>query len=205
MNLAQARSLSKILLPQMPGYTHKGRMLYASPLNHVLRGFYFEESGFDPSAFYVWAFFLPLYVPTAHVSFSFGKRLGDGSDERWNLHDPELRDELLVRIQRDGLPFLNEVDGPFQVPTAIQRLGTESDPYGLEAIAYSLAMADDFPAAQRALNRLANVLNKGVPWQAEICDRATLLGQKLIGGDPQRAKQQLEDWEQTTRKNLGLR
>lgn len=187
----------------MRGYTHKGLMLFATPLNHVLRGFYFEDSGFDPSAFYVWAFFLPLYVPTTHVSFSFGKRLGEGSGKRWNVSDPQLRDELLVYIQRDGLPFLDGVRQPCDVPTAIQRLGAGSDPYSLEAIAYSLAMADDFAGAQQGLERLTKTLDKSIPWQSEMIERATQLAMQLTN-DPQRAKQQLSEWEQATVKNLGV-
>jgi hypothetical protein len=145
-----------------------------------------------------------LYVPTTHVGFTFGRRLGDGSGKRWNLNDAQLRDELLGYIQRDGLPFLNGVQEPFQVTTAIQQLGANSDPYRLEAMAYSLAMADDFPAAQQNLNRLVTTLDTSIPWQAEMSDRATHLGQKLLGRDPQAAKQQLSEWEQSTRKNLGL-
>jgi hypothetical protein len=204
MKTAQIRSLSKYLLPRMPGYTHKGLMLYASPLDHVLRGFYFEDSGFDASAFYVWAFFLPLYVPTTHVSFSFGKRLGEGSGKRWNLSDPRLGDELLACIQRDGLPFLENVTQACDVPTAIHRLGADTDQYRLEAIAYSLAMADDVTAAQQALERLTKALDRGVSWQAEMMERATQLGRKL-SADPQEAKYQLAEWEQATVKNLGLR
>ncbi|MFO0811063.1 MAG: hypothetical protein U0746_20730 [Gemmataceae bacterium] len=203
MKTAQVRSLGKDFLPQMPGYTHKGLTLYASPLNHVLRGFYFEDSGFDPSAFYVWAFFLPLYVPATHVSFSFGRRLGDGSGKRWNLNDPRLRDELLACIQRDGLPFLEGVKQPHDVATAIHRLGADADPYKLEAIAYSLVMADDVAAAQQALERLTKALDKGISWQAEMMERATQLARKL-GVDPQEATRQLAEWEQATVKNLSL-
>ena len=203
MKTAQVRSLSKELLPHMPGYTHKGLMLFASPLSHVLRGFYFEDSGFDTSAFYVWAFFLPLYVPTSHVSFSFGKRLGEGSGKRWNLNDVQLREELLGRIQREGLPFLHEVGQPRQVATAIQQLGSESDPYRLEAIAYSLAMADEYVGAESALDRLVKALDAKIGWQAEMMERAKQLGEKLKA-DPRSAKQLLAEWEQATVKNLGL-
>jgi hypothetical protein len=203
MKIAQVRSLSKDLLPRMPGYTHKGLMLFASPLRHVLRGFYFEDSGFDPSTFYVWAFFWPLYVPTTHVSFSFGKRLGGGSGKRWNLNDAQLREELLDHIQRVGLPFLQEVGQPRQVAIAIQQLGGEADPYRLESIAYSLAMADDYAGAQQGLDRLMKTLDVKIAWQAEMMQRAKHLGDKLKA-DPQGARQLLAEWEQTTVTNLGL-
>lgn len=203
MNSSQVRSLSKDLLPQMPGYTHKGLMLYARPLNHVLRGFYFEDSGFDRSAFYMWAFFLPLYVPATHVSFSFGRRLGDASGKRWNLNDPRLRDELLACIQLDGLPFIESVKQPQDIAAAIHRLGANFDPYKMEAIAYSLAMDGDMAAAQLALEALTTALDKSISWQVEMLERAQQLVRKLEV-DPQEARNQLAKWEQVTVKNLGL-
>ena len=187
----------------MPGFMQKGLMLYASPLKHVLRGFYFEGSGFDSAAFYVWAFFLPLYVPSTHVSFNFGKRLGEGSGKRWNLNAPSLHDELWASIQRDGLPFLEGVKEPCDLPEAILQLGTNFDPYRMEAVAYSLAMADDVASAKQALERLRNGLDMGISWQAEIGERAEQLAVKLADSS-HKAKIQLAEWEKITVNNLGL-
>jgi hypothetical protein len=203
MKTADVRLLSKYLLPHMPGFVHKGRLLYARPLNHVLRAFNFDPSAFDKETFYVTVFFLPLYVPASHIHLSFGERLRSPKGQAWNLSDPRLREELLACIQRDGLPFLEGVTQPRDVATAILRLGADSDPYKLEAIAYSLAMADDVAAAQQALERLTKVLDRGISWQAEMGERATQLARKL-GVDPQEAKRQLAEWEQATVKNLGL-
>jgi len=126
-----------------------------------------------------------------------------GCDIWWNLSDPRLRDELLACIQRDGLPFLEGVRQPCDVATAIHRLGADSDPYRLEAIAYSLAMGDDVAAAQQALERLTKASDKSISWQGEMTERATQLARKL-GVDPQEARLQLAEWEQATVKNLGL-
>jgi hypothetical protein len=73
----------------------------------------------------------------------------------------------------------------------------------MEAVAFSLAMADNVAAAQQALERLTNALDKGISWQAEMRERATQLARKL-DVDVQHAKRQLADWEQATVKNLGL-
>jgi hypothetical protein len=198
-------TVCKKMLPDLPGFACKGWLLYAEPIGHVLRGFCCDASGFDPEKFTVWVFFLPLYVPRKYVSFEFGDRLKDarGCDIWWNLSDPRLRDELLVSIQRDGLPFLEGIKQPADVVTAIHRLGADSDPYKMEAVAYSLAMADDVAAAQQALERLTKALDRGIPWQAEMMERAMQLARKL-GVDPQEAKRQLAEWEQATVKNLGL-
>ena len=151
----------------------------------------------------MWAFFLPLYVPATHVSFSFGKRLGEGSGKRWSLSDPRLCDELLACILGDGLLFLEGVRQPCDVAVAIPLLDADSDPYKMEAAAYSLAMTDDVAAAQQAIGRLAKTLDKGISWQAEMGERTAQLAQKL-SVDPQEARHQLAEWEQATVKNLGL-
>ncbi len=206
MKKKQFETLCKTLLPHLRGFACNGWLLYAQPIGHVLRGFCCDDSGFDPQKFTVTVFFLPLYVPTKHLHFNMGHRLKDarGCDMWWNLSDPRLRDELLACIQRDGLPFLEYVTQACDVATAIHRLGADSDPYRLEAIAYSLAMTDDVAAAQQALERLTKALDRGISWQAEMMERATQLARKL-STDPQEAKHQLAEWEEETVKNLGLR
>jgi hypothetical protein len=205
MKKKQFETLCKTLLPYLPGFSCKGWLLFAKPVNHVLRGFCCDDSGFDQQKFAVTVFYLPLYVPTKHLHFNMGRRLKDarGCDIWWNLSEPQLRDELAACIQRDGLPFLEGVSQPHDVPIAVHRYGADSDPYKLEAIAYSLAMTDDVLAAQQALERLAKVLDRDIAWQVEMAERATLLAQKL-SIDPQEARRQLAEWEQTTMKNLGL-
>jgi hypothetical protein len=205
MKKREFESLCKKLLPQLSGFVCKGWLLYAQPVGHVLRGFCCDDSGFDPHKFAVTVFFLPLYVPTKHLHFNMGHRLKDerGCDIWWNLNDAQLREELLGRIQREGLPFLHEVGQPRQVATAIQQLGGEADPYRLEAVAYSLAMADDYAGAQQGLDRLLKALDAKIAWQAEMMERAKRLGEKLKA-DPQGAKQLLGEWEQATVSNLGL-
>jgi hypothetical protein len=188
----------------MPGFVHKGRLLYASPLNHVLRAFNFDSSAFDKETFYVAVFFLPLYIPASHLHLSFGERLRSPKGQVWNLSDPCVREELLACIQGVGLPFLERPRHPCDVAAAIQELGADDDPYRLEAIAYSLAMSDDVSAAQLALERLIKGLDRSTTWQTEMMERATQLAHKLAG-NPQEARRQLAEWEQATVKNLGLR
>jgi len=203
MKSADVRSLSKYLLPYMPGFVCKKRLLYATPLNHVLRAFNFDPSAFDKETFYVTVFFMPLYVPTSHIYLSFGERLRSTKGEAWNLNDPRLRDELLTAIQQQGLSFLEGVRQPRDVATAIVRLGMGSNLYGMQAVAYSLAMEGDVAGAQQALERLTKALDRDIEWQAEMMDRATLFARKLET-DPQEARRQLAEWEQATLKNLGL-
>jgi hypothetical protein len=205
MKKKQFEALCKTLLPDLPGFACKGRLLYAQPIGHVLRGFCCDDSSFNPEKFAVTVFFLPLYVPTKHLHFNTGIRLKDekGCDIWWNLEDELLREEFLACIRREGLPFLQNVAQPRQVVATIQQLGPRSDPYRLEAIAYSLAMADEYVAAQSALDRFIRALDVKIVWQAEMMERGKALRQYLER-DPQGAKRLLEEWEQISLMNLDL-
>jgi hypothetical protein len=205
MKKRQFESLCRTLLPNLPAFACNGWLLYAQPVGHVLRGFCCDDSGFDPQKFALTVFFLPLYVPTKHVHFNMGHRLKDarGCDIWWNLSAPQLHDELLGYIQRDGLPFLKDVEQPSQVANAINQLGADRDPYRLEAIAYSLIMTDDVAAARQALDHLVKSLDSSISWQSDMMQRALQLGHDL-SADPEEARHQLGEWERATITNLGL-
>jgi hypothetical protein len=205
MKKKQFESVCKSILPTLPGFACNGWLLYAHPVVHILRGFCCDDSGFDATRFAVSVFVLPLYVPRKQLHLSFGNRLKDerGCDKWWNIEESELANKLFSSIQREGLPFLDGVCQPSQVATLVQQLPGNTNPPSLEAIAYSLAMADEYVAAQSALDRLVKALDVNIPWQAEMLERAKLLGQKL-SSNPQGAKQLLAEWEQATIKNLGL-
>jgi hypothetical protein len=203
MKKNQVRQLSRKLLPFLPGYVQKGFMLYESRVEHVLRGFYFEDSGFDAGAFYVWVFFLPLYVPTSHISFNFGHRLGGANGKKWTLDDPALGEKLLDIIVTEGLAFLSYVKSPSQVEHFLRRLGGSSpDSHQLEAIAYSIAISGDSKAAASSLDDLLRVLDPSIGWQQQMIERARTLRSAL--DSPGAAKNLLLSWEASTRKNLGL-
>jgi len=205
MKKKQFESICRTILPDLSGFACKGWLLYAHPVSHILQGFCCDDSGFDPTRFAVWAFVLPLYIPTQHLYFNFGHRLRDesGCEKWWNIQEPNLAGNLLDSIQREGPPFLDQVQRPSQMVTLVERLTGNTNPHSLEAIAYSLAMADEYSASQEALERLMKTLDRNIPWHSEMFDRAAELAQQLLG-DPQRAKQQLFEWEQTTVKNLGI-
>jgi hypothetical protein len=205
MKKKQFESVCKTFLPDLPGFTCKGWLLYAKPMSHILRGFCCDGSSFDPSIFTVTVFVLPLYVPTAHLHFNYGHRLRDerGCDKWWNIEEPALASKLLGSIQREGLPFLDGARDPSQLAALVDRLPGNTNPHSLEAIAYSLAITDDHAGARSALNRLLNTLDVKIGWQAEMMERAKQLADKL-NTDPQAAKQILTEWEQATVKNLGL-
>jgi len=205
MKKKQFESLCKKLLPNVPGFNCKGWLLYAHPVGHVLRGFCCDGSGFDSTKFTVEVFCLPLYVPTNHIYFLFGDRLRDerGCEIWWDVNDPKLADDLLFRIKAQGIPFLTAIQSPNDLVEAAQKLPPTQEARKWETIAYSLAMANEYNAAQLALDRLVKAFDVNIPWHIEMMERAKQLGEKLKT-DAQGAKELLVEWQQATMKNLGL-
>lgn len=202
MKVTHVRALSKHLLPHLPGFTLKGRMLYARPLGHLLRAFWFETSAFDKVSFYVNRFVMPLYIPTPYVYFSFGDRLRL-MREGWSLTDPELHTKLLQVIERDGLPFLNAVKEPLDLVELIRGGPGSRYPQHLEPLAYSLILAGDYAGAEQALDDLQGSIDRSLSWQVEISERASQV-QQTLRTDPQLAHELLAKWERETVANLGL-
>lgn len=206
MKKKQFESICEKLISHVPGYSFKGWLLYAShPVGHILRGFCCDTSGFDLTKFTVYVFGLPLYVPTTHIHFLFGHRLKDerGCEKWWDVNEPALQKDLLSRIRNQGIPFLSRIEQPWQLVEMARQLPATQEPYKWETIAYSLIMADDHASAQSALRHLAKIVDKDIPWQAEMVKRAEHVERELRRNPPE-AKGLLEQWEHESLRNLGL-
>lgn len=198
-------SLARQLLPFVPGAVVHGPMMAIVPIGQVFRGLYFEGSDFDAQSFYINAFWLPLYVPTKHIHFNFGKRLRDnrGAD-RWNSDSPQLLDDLAAAIRRDALPLFDKVESLQGVVEVTRQAAVVSkDPYVHQALSYALAMAGEGTEAVRAIDVLLGLLNPAVPWQAQFAARANLLKEKIADGTEE-AGTMLEGWRAESIRSLGL-
>jgi hypothetical protein len=204
MKQKQFESLCRKFLPSLPGFACNGWLLFMPP-DHLLRGFCCDGSGFDRTAFTVYVFALPLYVPTTHVHFLFGHRLKDdrGCDIWWDINDSKCAEDLLARIQRQGIPFLDRIDSPARLAEIAKELPAVQAPRKWETIAYSSLMMDDYAVTRDSLDRLLAMLDTTVPWQAEMMERGVQLKQKLCN-DRSEAKQLLEQWERDSLRSLGL-
>jgi len=92
MTKKEFEKIGKALLAELPGFRVVGQLLFAQPIGHTLRGVFLDRS-IDPRGFYVQVFALPLFVPTEHIGFNFGWRLGGGA-HLWHADDPNLIYEL---------------------------------------------------------------------------------------------------------------
>jgi hypothetical protein len=193
-------SLGRRLQPDFPDFAIRRRLFFISPLEHTLRGFNFDPSGFDKTRFYINAFYLPLCIPRKNLSYTFGKRLkGTG----WHADAPNLEIELVNAMQRET-PFLISLRTPKDVvEDAKLRAWDSKDPHKREVVAYMLARAGEVAEAVVALDRLLSVLDPDIPWQHEMADRALALNSQLVDA-PAAAQRQLDVWEAETVKNLGL-
>jgi hypothetical protein len=212
MRTQDFQRLMRILLPSYPSYKIKDSLFFAAPFTHLLRGFYFEPSGFDALAFYVNAFVFPLYVPAEDVNFTFGKRIGGPTGRLWELAEDNIQEreriagKLLVSIHNEGLPFIESATTPAELVEVATKIASEENPYVQQAIGCSLIMDWKYDEAVKVLNRLYLTLEKAsprVPWQAELMQRAWFL-QDLLATNPSEARLTLKQWERETVKNLKL-
>ena len=205
MKKKQFESLCQRLSPHLAGFSCNGWLLARPVVNGILAGFACDASGFDSAKFTVVAFALPLYVPTNHLHFNFGFRLKDerGCEIWWSAEDPELERRLLENIQRDGLPFLRAFDDPTGFADAFRRVGNETDPYCLEAIAFSFAKCGDFAQATSGLQKLLTVLRPNVVWHGAIRERADRL-LSALKESPSAVTKLLDAWTRDSVDNLRL-
>ena len=171
------------------------------PLIPILRGFAFDDSEFDTEIVYVWVFVLPLYVPTKHLTFTFGHRLENRtgllkSSDRWRLSatpDPAEITSMLDAMRSKGTRFLDSLSDP---QSLIDHLTPATRLVGnifvKEAIAYSFARVGKLDEARRRLEDLCRSVKQSDPWRHIAGNAAQLLAAVNAGQDETDA--QLEAW-----------
>ncbi len=199
MKNKQFQLLSKEVIPSSFGFISKGSMSFATPLNHILKGFYFEGSSFSSDVFFLWVFFLPLYVPCSHVSFNLGKRLGS----QWDAKADNLRENLREVIKKDGLSMLEKVNSPDTLAKFAPKVGHSDDPYLCESVYYSYVIDGDIKSAAKAYKKLCSTLSPSIEWQKDMLGRANTL-QSAMNQDLGEAKRILIEWEKESVSALKL-
>lgn len=176
-----------------------GRMLVATPIGRVLRGFYVEDSS-DPQRVYLWAFVQPLFLPRTTVVLSLGRRLGGGG-RTWTAAEVAAAAPTLVA---EGTQFFAAASSPQDLATW-DLLDQQVDEYSREVKAVALVAAGQYVDGVRALRTLATTLPAGGPgWMSELRARAEELALATeTGGEV--AQTQLRAWEASTKAALGIR
>ena len=200
----KSRELALLLrhpLLQLDGFVLKGALLFKPPVDRLLRGIYFDSSGFDRRAFYPTLFVMPTCVPTSNLNFNFGDRIRMAAGgERWNTEMPDLVIELGAALKRATI-FLSGIDSHSAfVNFAQSGLRTERT---LEGIGYALACDGKISQAIAVFNELLDKIDVRVHWHVELADRINDLKRTLIES-PEIARGQLALSETETIRNLGL-
>lgn len=207
MNAREAQRLSRrYLLPHLPGFTVRGRLTYASPLENLLRGFYLERS-LDPTAFYLWGGVFPLFIPSEHIYFTYGRRIGYG----WNVdaeNEKTVMEEVAVLLRQEGQSFLDELGLPADLAAkAAMITQAPDDPNVAEVVAYSLLLAGQHKEAAEALERLDSIVRKADgrthSWVSAIGSRSGQV-RDALRREPQLALAMLNGWRAQTIAALGL-
>jgi len=207
MRTKDFRVLQERLLPSFPGFATKGPLIFVSPVAHTLRGFSFEPSSFDKKPFYVTVFFLPMCVPTKHLTFNFGHRVRKNGSGRWRVDDPGFENILIMAMQKE-VSFLLGLRTPRDVANALEQLikPIESgyvNPHTLEALAYMLIQAGETVSATKAIDTLLRRTNRSVLWEDKVASRAQFIG-AMLAKRTEAAREELNSWESETVRNLGL-
>lgn len=175
------------------------------PVPHILRAFFFESSASSAEDFYVCGFFQPLYVPSEDVHFTFGQRLSNRVSFRlWN---EAVVEHLPNAMQEYGRVLMNISDAD-QVVRALEPL-TRPDkrsfvnPNCLEALAYSLLLANRKTEAEEVIRKCLPTLAPEREWEQRIADRMSLI-QAKVAKSMQSAFEVLAGWERDTIHNLKL-
>jgi hypothetical protein len=203
--------LTKCLLPEFKGYAIARKILFATPLTTILRGFYFEDSEFNPESVYVWVFVMPLYVPKGYVYLTFGKRIFRKvgflrTQQDWQIAAP-YDDNLcatMIRVMRSqGVPYLSKLATPELLLRNLAFVtGLWGDPYVREAIAYSLARTGKLGSAKRRLSWLLRTVGREERYD-ELKTRGSKLLEAINRGSEATANL-LDEWTKKTSQDLKL-
>lgn len=196
-------ALGKKLLPYLPNYRVKGALIFAEPIDHILRGISFDSSSHSATSFYIHVFFQPLCVPVQFMHWTLGERLRDMNNiDGWYSDRPNLVSDIGEALVAKALPFLDRVETLEGAAEAAEEMGTGNS-HVQEAAAYCRALAGDTQTALSALENIPDGLNLSVAWQAEQASRIEQF-RTLLRNDPAAAKKQLLVWEAETAQKIGL-
>ena len=207
MKRSELTKLTTSLMGMLVNGRVSQRIVYAMPLGELVRGFYVEDSRYSSSEFYLWVFCVPLYVPAASLSLTFGRRLKSSKEVAWTL-DGVSQPGVPEQISAQSSEFLQCVETPAKFASSIANLTRAPENlHVMEAVAYSLTVSEKWTEAADALARLLLRMESVITAHNEstlgMKQRAELL-QKLVATNHEQALAQLQTWREQTLTNLKL-
>ncbi len=202
MNASDLRPIHKQLLPSLPGFASRKRLLLMTPARGMLKALHFDPSAFSKDDFDLATVMMPLCVPEEHIVLTLGDRIArPGEPKGWTLKQPRLVDDLLAAIQAEGLPFLDSVRSADDFVAMAKR--SWGNPHVPKSAAFVLARDGQYDRAVAIIDALLPTLNLNVGWEQGIFDDASALRHLLLT-DPDEAQRKLAEWEDYTIGKLKL-
>jgi hypothetical protein len=215
---ARTKALAREVQKELPQLRAKGRLLFLTPVNYLLRGVMLDASGFSKDAFYPTAFVLPLYKDN-DICFTFGGRLRTPKNNwHWDIGNEEwasLIDHLTWAIKEQAIPFFERLKAPIDMALACAS-GDAFSPYFRwlsgdihvrEAAAYSWLLAGNVPMAVRYAKGIQQEISCGTDrrdWVMALNERAQRFEERLATGKEEVARQELHAFAQHSAEALGL-
>ena len=197
---------SQHLLPSLPNFSVRGKLLYQVPVGNILRAFLFDSSGFSSEAFYPQVFVQCLYIRSEHLTLTPGKRfLGNWKFEP--THEGQLGQRLLNQMHEIGMPFLrahNTLENIVRQTKA--NPAVKVNPHVRQQLAYSLVLLERKDEALDELDKTLGMLNRtpeSPTWERVLFAEIASLKERLMR-NPREAVETLHTWTEQTRANLNL-
>lgn len=207
------------ILPDLPGFAVKGRLVFRAPVGLLLQGVVLNGS-IDPNGGYVEDFVQPLFVPADHITISNGNRLRRNGQQYWPvLPDDPVSGVLAVRdvILAEAVPFLDRVGTLSGFARYIEQIRSRPKPWipperrclgptplftpgWVFDIAACHILLRNRDAAEQELAKLSLNPPGSLDYpstQAQLA-RCDLLARLLAGGGTEAARAQLMEWRSFT-------
>jgi hypothetical protein len=192
------RLIERRAVPALGPVAVRGRLVYRVPVDGILAGIYADLSGFTKGASYLWVFAQPFYVPSEHLDFAIGTRLGGGA-HAYTLEGLATNDAATYMgpaeefFTRHGTPasLLGQSDWKDRANIRM-----------VEVEAYPLVWCDRSDEARQVLS-VVDDLPTSYDWEREVAER-TCHVDELLGSSVAAARPQLEHWRDETVAHLNL-
>ncbi len=194
----------------------RGKLLYLKPVDFLLRGFYFESSGFSGNSFNIEVFVQPLYIMHDSIVFHFGDTLnhmGKGYDHWWSIdeeNEKSIMGDVVSLMKSSAIPFLNNNDCIESFIDTIKNfVDVSTDIYGMRTLSYSYIIIREYKRATDMLDYLIATLDVGYKenerkyWLLDWKNQAYEL-QNLLRQSSDEAINLLRQWRRSTLSSVHL-
>jgi hypothetical protein len=204
----------KYFSKELPDYKNKGSLIYYENLDYFLKGFLFQSSAFSSTFFTIEVFAQTLFIPADNYYFLIGDRLGalhDHRDKWWDYSNDDeeaIAIDIIHRIQKDAIPFLNHFNKPEEFIRSYRwRVSPKSDSYLFETYLYALILSGKYQEALKKIPPFMKELTTCVdeyPYLKVIIDRVLLISKYLSNRDYQSTDKLLKSYRAYTLNSLNL-